>query len=78
MSRKAILEFTLPDDQQEYEYAYKGFEYRMVIHDIDQELRRQANQSDTISISSVRDIIRYLCDRRDVSFLSDRARDIIV
>lgn len=36
---KAILEFNLPDDQQEYELANKAFSLWHVLWELDQELR---------------------------------------
>lgn len=36
---KAILEFNLPDDQQEYELANSGLSFWNVLWELDQELR---------------------------------------
>ena len=36
---KAILEFNLPDDQQEYELANSGLAFWNVLYELDQELR---------------------------------------
>jgi hypothetical protein len=36
---KAILEFNLPDDQQEYELANKAFSLWHVLWELDQDLR---------------------------------------
>ena len=36
---KAILEFNLPDDQQEYELANNALNFWRVLYELDQELR---------------------------------------
>ena len=36
---KAILEFNLPDDQQEYNLAHNGENFWRVLYELDQELR---------------------------------------
>jgi hypothetical protein len=36
---KAILEFNLPDDQQEYDLANNGLNFWRVLYELDQELR---------------------------------------
>jgi hypothetical protein len=36
---KAILEFNLPDDQQEYELANNGLNFWRVLYELDNELR---------------------------------------
>jgi len=36
---KAILEFNLPDDQQEYDLANNGLNFWRILYELDQELR---------------------------------------
>jgi hypothetical protein len=36
---KAILEFNLPDDQQDYDLANNGLNFWRVLYELDQELR---------------------------------------
>jgi hypothetical protein len=36
---KAILEFNLPDDQQEYDIANNGLNFWRVLYELDQDLR---------------------------------------
>ena len=37
---KAILKFNLPEDREEYESAINGSEYKMVLRDLDERMRR--------------------------------------
>jgi len=47
---KAILEFNLPDDQQEYELANSGLSFWNVLWELDQELRTKTKYaSDDLS-----------------------------
>jgi hypothetical protein len=38
---KAILEFNLPDDQQDYDLANNGLNFWRVLYELDQELREK-------------------------------------
>ena len=43
---KAILQFNLPEEQDEFEVAQNGWKYRRVISDIDQYLRTVVKYGD--------------------------------
>ena len=47
---KAILEFDLPEEQEEYKMANKGSDYFHALWDIDQEIfRKRVKYDDTLS-----------------------------
>jgi hypothetical protein len=45
---KAILEFDLPDDETEFNFATKGSEYYLTLWDLDQWLRAKIKYDDTL------------------------------
>lgn len=71
---KAILEFNLPDDQQEYELANKAWSFWNVLYELDQELRAKTKYApDDIaeerydSYQEVRDKLHELMTENNVS-----------
>ncbi len=57
---KATLVFSLPDEREEYESAYKGARYSYALEEIDLQLRNMSKYEDkkNISIEEVRKLIR--------------------
>ena len=47
---KAILEFNLPEDQNEFEYATKGSEMFLILWDIKQEYRKLMKYHDLTEV----------------------------
>jgi hypothetical protein len=43
---KAIIEFELPDDQEQYNFANKGFDYFCVLVEFDELLRQKIKYSE--------------------------------
>jgi hypothetical protein len=66
---KAILEFNLPEDNQEFEYAKNGILYSIVLEELDNWLRNKYKYEDqeTITIDEVRAKLRELMNERDLS-----------
>lgn len=48
---KVILEFNLPEEQEEFETAYNGHRYRATVDDIFSEIRRIDKYSETTSLT---------------------------
>jgi hypothetical protein len=72
---KAILEFNLPDDQQEFDLASSGLKFWTVLWELDQELRAKTKYApDDISqdrydtYEEVRDKLRELMSENNLSF----------
>lgn len=59
---KAILEYSLPEETEEYTYAMNGMRYSIVLEDLDNWLRAKYKYEDqtTISIEEVRSKIHEL------------------
>ena len=67
---KAILEFNLPEDTQDFELAIKGGYLSFIISDFDQKLRAMEKYEDTdvITIESARNILREIMEQYDITF----------
>lgn len=72
---KAILEFNLPDDQQEFNLAANGFKFWTVLWELDQELRAKTKyapddlpQDKYDAYEEVRDKLRELMSENNISF----------
>jgi hypothetical protein len=46
---KAILEFTLPEEQEEHQNAVKGFCYKLALEDMDNYFRSRLKYEDGLS-----------------------------
>lgn len=46
---KAILEFNLPEEQEEFEYAINGSKWASLVWNLDQELRSKIKYSEDIT-----------------------------
>lgn len=72
---KAILEFNLPEDQEQFMLAAKGRDMMMVLYELDQHLRSETKYApDTMSqevydaLVGVRKTLNELMDSNNVSF----------
>lgn len=72
---KAILEFNLPDDQQEYELANSGLAFWHVLWQLDQELRANTKyatddmpQDKVDAYQEIRDKLYELMSENNVNF----------
>lgn len=72
---KAILEFNLPDDQEDFKLATNALSWYSVCWELDQDLRAKTKYaSDDLSqdkydaYEEIRDTLRELMSSRDVSF----------
>lgn len=59
---KVVLEFTLPEEQEEFDTAYKGHIYKQTIEELDNWLRAMSKYEDKedVSIDEVRSKIREI------------------
>jgi hypothetical protein len=71
---KAILEFNLPDDQQEYDLANNALNFWRVVYELDQELRAKTKyapddlpQDKYDAYQEVRDLLYELMRNNNVS-----------
>lgn len=72
---KAILEFNLPDDQDDFKMATNATSWYIVCWELDQELRAKTKYaSDDLSqekydaYQEIRDLLREYMSNRDISF----------
>jgi hypothetical protein len=72
---KAILEFNLPDDQQDFELATKGMKFWSVLWELDQSLRAKTKyapdnlpQDKYDAYQEIRDELRELMSDNNLSF----------
>lgn len=71
---KAILEFNLPDDDQEYDLANNAFRFWNVLYELDQELRANTKYApddmtddDYDAYQKIRDKLHELMSQNNVS-----------
>jgi hypothetical protein len=72
---KAILEFNLPEDDEQFMLAVKGKDMMMVLYEFDQHLRTETKYApDTMSkevydsLVKVRETLRELMSNNNISF----------
>ena len=72
---KAILEFNLPDDQQDFDLATKGLKFWNILWELDQSLRSKTKyapddlpQDKYDAYQEVRNELRELMLNNDISF----------
>ena len=72
---KAILEFNLPDDQQDFDLAVSGMKFWSVLYDLDQSLRAKTKyapdslpQDKYDAYQEIREELRELMLNNDISF----------
>ena len=65
---KAIIEFTLPDEQEEHRLAIDGSKWASVVHDMDEKLRAMAKYGEgSESANSLRAFLRETMADRGLS-----------
>jgi len=64
---RAILEYTLPDDQELYKIASDSELMHAAVHDFDQWLRRQIKYSDRHELQHIRDKLYECLSDRNIS-----------
>ena len=71
---KAILEYNLPDEQQEYDLANKGSDLSIIIWDFDQWLRNEVKYNNELTDKEsdtyykIRDKLREIMEEHDLTF----------
>jgi len=71
---KAILEYNLPDEQQEYDLANKGSDLSIIIWDLDQWLRNEIKYNNELTdkesdtYNKIRDKLREIMEEHDITF----------
>ena len=72
---KAILEFNLPDDQQDFDLAVSSMKFWSVLFDLDQSLRAKTKyapdnlpQDKYDAYQEIRDELRELMSNNNISF----------
>ena len=72
---KAILEFNLPDDQQDFDLATKGMKFWSVLWELDQSLRTKTKyapdslpQDQYDAYQEIREELRELMSNNNISF----------
>ena len=63
---KAVLEFNLPEDQDDFNYATNGFNYYMVLSEMDQWLRSEYKYNDNEPMYKVREKLNSICNENNV------------
>ena len=57
---KATLEFNLPEDQDDFNYANNGFNYYMALVEMDEWLRAEYKYNDNEEMYEVREKLRQI------------------
>jgi hypothetical protein len=71
---KATLEFNLPDDQDEFNFATRGSNYYIILWDLDQWLRSKMKYDDTLTdgqyeaYEKTREELRDMMTSRGITF----------
>ena len=63
---KATLEFNLPEDQDDFNYANNGFNYYMALVEMDQWLRSEYKYNDKEEMYEVREKLRQIISENNV------------
>ena len=64
---KAILEFNLPEDKEDFDYANKGFNYFMALTEFDQWLRSEYKYNEKEEMFAVREKLNYFISENNVT-----------
>jgi len=64
---KAILEFNLPEDKEDYDYANNGFNYYMALMEMDQWLRSEYKYNGKEEMYAVREKLNYIINENNVT-----------
>ena len=63
---KAILEFNLPEDQENFDFATNGFNYYMALSEMDQWLRSEYKYNGKEEMYEVREKLNYFISENNV------------
>ena len=63
---KAILEFNLPEDQDDFNYATNGFNYYMALYEMDQWLRSEYKYNGNEPMYKVREKLNQIINDNNV------------
>lgn len=64
---KAILEFNLPEDQDDFNYATNGFNYYMALTEFDNWLRSEYKYNGKEEMYAVREKLNYIINENNVT-----------
>lgn len=64
---KAILEFDLPEDQNDFNYATNGFDYYMALSQMDEWLRSEYKYNGKEEMYEVRQKLNEICNDNNVT-----------
>lgn len=64
---KAILEFNLPEDKEDYDYANNGFNYYMALMEMDQWLRSEYKYNGKEEMYAVREKLNYIINENNIT-----------
>ena len=63
---KATLEFNLPEDREDFNYATNGFNYYMALVEMDEWLRSEYKYNDNEEMYEVRNKLREIISENNV------------
>ena len=63
---KAILEFNLPEDKENFDFANNGFNYYMALCEMDEWLRSEYKYNDKEEMYAVREKLNYFISENNV------------
>ena len=63
---KATLEFNLPEDKENFEFANNGFNYYMALCEMDEWLRSEYKYNDKEEMYAVREKLNYFISENNV------------
>lgn len=63
---KAVLEFELPEDKDDFNYAHNGFNYYMALYEMDQWLRSEYKYNDNEPMYKVREKLNQIINDNNV------------
>ena len=64
---KATLEFNLPEDKDNFDFATNGFNYYMALSEMDQWLRSEYKYNDKEEMYAVRQKLYLICSENNVT-----------
>ena len=70
---KAILEFNLPEDEEQFDAANRGMDWALVVWDLDQLLRNKLKYEEHVTdirktLEEVREVLYDLMDVKNLTF----------
>ena len=64
---KAVLEFNLPEDKEDFDFATNGFNYYSALIEMDQWLRSEYKYNDKEEMYAVREKLNYFISENNVT-----------